>query len=385
MADRTKIEWTDATWNALRGCSKVSAGCTNCYAEGMAGRFSDPGQWGYGIATREPESLERYILRGRWTGKVVLDEKALFKPLHWKKPRRIFVTSIGDPFHPAVTDDMLDRLFAVMALAPQHTFQLLTKRPERMRAYLDGAATPIRIASASVSMAVGDLRWSNPCGTDGWWPLPNVWLGVSVENQPAANERIPHLLATPATMRFLSCEPLLGPLDLERWLRIDWQCQGCKGFFRGRHRKICPDCGREEFWSGSHAFNGRSMKPNPVVPPQGGRGIDWVIVGGESGPKARPMHPDWAIALRDQCSAAGVPFFFKQWGEWGPYDEDHCPATADIDPYDADERGIWMTPDGGRANFGTRFNRNAQMIRIGKKAAGRRIDGREHLDVPMDR
>jgi len=245
MADKTNIEWTDCTWNAIRGCTRVSGGCRNCYAENMAARFSDPGQWGHGLATRKPN---------RWTGKVVLDEAALLKPLRWKKPRKIFVTSIGDPFHPDVPDEWLDRLFAVMALCPQHTFQLLTKRPERMWEYLNEYQTPIRICSATVDLATGDLRWNNPAGTDDWWPLPNLWLGVSVENQEQADQRIPHLLDTTAAIRFLSCEPLLGQIN----------------------------------------FEGRFLNhPDPRVHINWLERLDWVIVGGESGPAARPMHPDW--------------------------------------------------------------------------------------------
>ena len=306
---------------------------------------------------------------------MVLDEKALLKPLRWKKPRRVFVTSVSDPFHPAVTDEMLDRLFAVMAEADWHTYQLLTKRPERMREY---CTTFVKRHSNEDAPGILDRTA---------WPLPNLWLGVSVEDQAAADERIPHLLKTPAAVRFLSGEPLLGPVDVERWLNIVWQCCGCKGYFTGRHRKICPDCGREGYWTGSHAFNGRGRKPHPVVPPQSGRGIDWVIVGGESSLKARPMHPDWVRGLRDQCDAACVPFFFKQWGEWlGGEWEDTGDHGRFIPASDSDQvllyrggtaREHWFDeeqwPDGPGA------------YRVGKKAAGHFLDGREHLDIPEGR
>ena len=372
MADQRDggIAWTDETWNVLRGCSKVSAGCANCYAEGMAARFSGPGM-----------PFEGLIDGRHWNGAVKLVENRLTAPLRWRRPRRVFVTSVSDPFHQSVTDEMLDRLFAIMALCPQHTFQLLTKRPERMREYLAGCEA--RVAGWTVTYAAntgpnGDTPRSHPPLRMGpWtgntvmdaphpigfetWPLPNVWLGVSVENQDAADERIPHLLATPAAVRFISAEPLLGPVDLERWLTIVWQCRGCRGYFTGRHREICPDCGREVFWSGSHAFNGRGRNPNKVFPPQSGRGIDWVIVGGESGPKARPMHPDWARGLRDQCAAAGVPFFFKQWGEW------LCSDSVDQPTYRGKHQYI---------------GNHQHAFRIGKKAAGRMLDGVEHNAFP---
>jgi protein gp37 len=206
MADQRDggIAWTDETWNVLRGCSKVSDGCTNCYAEGMAARFSGPGL-----------PFDGLIRDGRWNGTVRLVGDRLTAPLRWRRPRRVFVTSVSDPFHPSVTDDMLDRIFAVMALSPQHTFQLVTKRPERMRGYYAGFHHPSAesrgfnvCAWASEEIGITDEQiaaiGSTPKG------LPNVWLGVSVENQATADERIPHLLATPAAVRFISAEPLLG-------------------------------------------------------------------------------------------------------------------------------------------------------------------------------
>lgn len=335
MGDKTKIEWTDATWNALKGCSRVSEGCRNCYAESMAARFSDAGQWGYGLATRKDG-------QHRWTGVVVLDLPTLEKPLRWRKPRRIFVTSVADPFHPQITDEMLDRLFQVIAACPQHTFQLLTKRPERMRQYF-----------AQFSSCGPRMGWITRNGErpksyggeaeliipDDRWPLPNLWLGVSVEDQAAADERIPHLLTTPAALRFLSCEPLLGPVNLRQ-----------------------------------------SLFPTPGPCWEGGEipGIDWVICGGESGPKARPMHPDWARGLRDQCAAAGVPFFFKQWGEWHPAQIMWSEAHGKGEPCVA-----W--PDGTIA-WGREEDHGGlgcTLARVGKAAAGRLLDGREHLQFPM--
>ncbi|MCA1973640.1 MAG: phage Gp37/Gp68 family protein, partial [Caenispirillum sp.] len=290
MADRTKIEWTDATWNPIVGCSVVSPGCTNCYAMRLAGTRlkHHPSRAGLTWNTKAGPV---------WTGDVRLVESAIAQPLRWRRPRHIFVCAHGDLFHPAVPDAWIDRVFAVMALCPQHTFQVLTKRPDRMRPYtFDNIG---RVADAimrlrSDKVPVGPLPHLEPGAR--WWPLPNVWLGVSVEDQAWADERIPVLLDTPAAVRFISAEPLLGPLDLRNWLigreehGIDWS------------RPVGQKSGACIGWT----------------PP-----LDWVIVGGESGPGARPMHPDWARSLRDQCAAAGVPFLFKQWGAWTvTYDRD---------------------------------------------------------------
>ncbi|MDI9379758.1 MAG: phage Gp37/Gp68 family protein [Verrucomicrobiota bacterium] len=214
----TNIEWTDATWNPVTGCTKVSQGCKHCYAERMATRLA--GRYGYSA-----DQPFRVTLRG----------SKLEQPFHWREPRMVFVCSMGDLFHDDVPDGFIDRVFGVIRKCPQHTFQILTKRPHGMCEY---------------ALSLSYRR-----------PPSNVWLGTSVENQDAADSRIHHLLNTPAAVRFLSLEPLLGPLP------------------------------------------GLNLE-----------GIHWVIVGGESGPGARPMHPEWARDIRDQCVAAGVPFFFKQWG-----------------------------------------------------------------------
>lgn len=278
MSDNSKIEWTDATWGPVTGCSKVSAGCKNCYAERMAERFrGTPGHYfenGFDIKLR-PDKMEQ--------------------PLHWRRPRRIFVNSMSDLFHPDVPDNYIDKVFAVMALCPQHTFQVLTKRPERMRDYLrdrkenvceslafnapDGERVIELLGGEWIPPQIGEFGRLELRGYfDGFkipWPLPNVWIGVSVENQKAADERIPLLLQTPAAVRFLSCEPLLGPVNL-------FQAGALSG---GVVNEI-------EF----------SAHGN----------IDWVIAGGESGPGARPMDEEWVRSLKDQCVAAGVSFFYKQ-------------------------------------------------------------------------
>ncbi len=263
---RSKIEWTDATWNPVRGCSRVSEGCRNCYAERVAARFSGPGEPYHGLAVMKPDGPH-------WTGKVKLPADHLTDPLRWRTPRRIFVNSMSDLFHEAVPQEWIARIFQVMAQANQHTYQILTKRPQRMLEIM-------RDLTDHSTMFMGK-------------PLPNVLLGVSVEDQANADARIPLLLQTPAAVRFVSYEPALGPVDFSEFLERT------------------------------------KIGPNHI--------LDWIIAGGESGPQARPAHPDWFRAVRDQCKAANartnmraadgvriaaapppvenVPFFFKQWGE----------------------------------------------------------------------
>lgn len=327
MADKTTIEWTDATWNPIVGCSIVSKGCTNCYAMRVAGARTSH--------TAKYTGLTQPSKGGPvWTGEVRLWEKALTQPLSWREPRRVFVNSMGDLFHEAIPDEWIDRCFAVMALAPQHTFQILTKRPERMRAYFEGdREEAVWQARFVVAPANGHYHAD--------WPLPNCWLGVSAEDQATADERIPILLDTPAAVHFISAEPLLGAIDLRDIVRVD-----DRGF---RHRAD--------------------------------QDLDWVIVGGESGRGARPMHPAWARSLRDQCHEAGVQFFFKQWGEWRPpgstedYDTSgHVPGLP---------RALLVSNDGTVHHFGETAGEGAKVaLRIGKKAAGRLLDGREWNEFP---
>ena len=310
MSDHTHIEWTDATWNPITGCSVVSAGCKHCYAMRLAGTRlrHHPSRAGLTRPT---------IVGPVWTGDVRFNEDWLDQPLRWKKPRRIFVCAHGDLFHEAVPDAWIDRVFAVMALAPQHTFQVLTKRPERMKAWVRNER----------SLDVVLQHWKNRKAGQHTWPLPNVHLGVSAENQATADERIPLLLQTPAAVRFISAEPLLGPLNLRLFLPFATRGRGGPAREKG--------------------------------------GLDWVIAGGESGPGARPSHPDWFRSLRDQCQAADVPFFFKQWGEWAP----NCLCdTAQPHP---------MTPRPKPGSPGC-------MFRCGKRNAGRllAVDGREWNEFP---
>ncbi len=356
MGDRSAIEWTDATWNPITGCSVVSPGCTNCYAMKLAG-----------TRLRHHPSREGLTSPSKagpvWNGKVRLNEAWLAQPLGWKRPRRIFVCAHGDLFHEAVPYAWIDKVFAVMALAPRHTFQVLTKRSRRMRDYLSDPAVLDRLAAAILALRtddrpVGPLPHLDPGAR--WFPIPNVWLGVSAEDQARADERIPNLLNTPAAIRFLSAEPLLGPLRLN-----DLTADG-----DSEMDALAPRAWREEIegWRGSSDtweadfldwFELHQM-PDPAKPMH--PTLDWVIAGGESGPDARPMHPDWARSLRDQALAAGVPFFFKQWGEHSPY---HAGPATYVD-----------VPDPGRPS------NTYRVARIGKKAAGRLLDGVQHDGMP---
>lgn len=357
MGDKTGIEWTDATWNPLAGCSVVSPGCTNCYAMKEAARLERMGgKGGAKYAGLTTPSKAGPV----WTGEVRLHQPSLSQPLRWGRARRIFVNSMSDLFHESVPDEAIDRVFVVMALAARHTFQVLTKRAARMRAYIAGFSWERAIASCTgpdgVSViprhSIDDLRGAfgfrprRPSEADrSAWPVPNVWLGVSVEDQRRADERIPDLLETPAAVRFLSMEPLLGPVDLTRvkepW--VEWT-DVLRGHQQGRA--------------------GGSISAGPFT--CGLPRLDWVITGGESGPNARPHHQGWFRSIRDQCSAAAVAYLHKQNGEWAPHDGhpvSHDSAVA------------------GTCKSAT-FPDGQVMVRVGKKAAGRELDDRTHDEMP---
>lgn len=293
----TKIEWTGETWNPVVGCSIESPGCTNCYAMRMAARLElmSAVQFPHYAGLTKPSKAGAV-----WTGKVAqAPDGILLKPLTWRKPRTIFVCSMADLFHDDVPDAWIDRVFAVMALCPQHTFQVLTKRSRRMREYLSRITKAIVDDKVLIEVATElALSWAHPqCKRV--WPLPNVWLGVSAERQQEADARIPDLLATPAAVRFVSAEPLLGPIDF-RHFRYD---NGATP----QHHDALTGFSTETPWA-YVAGSGRVRDPFS-------RGkLDWIIVGGESGPGARPMHPDWAKDIVRQCKAAGVPVFVKQIG-----------------------------------------------------------------------
>lgn len=333
MSDTTTIEWTDSTWNPVTGCTKVSPGCDNCYAETFAERWR-------GVPGHHFENGFDVQLR----------PTALTMPLRWRKPRRVFVNSMSDLFHKDVPDAYIARVFAVMALTPQHTYQVLTKRHGRMRSLLSSPEFEKQVDRALLTeSAFSDLKLTKrswPLPKPGW-PLPNCWLGVSVEDQERADLRIPALLDTPAAVRFLSCEPLLGPVDLARIAAGSKQ----------QPDMVFDAVGRR------YGVPGRWQAASSAR-------IDWVIVGGESGRGARPMSPDWARSLRDQCQQADVPFLFKQWGEYQPTDWRVIGRPSDKrnvlvgDPID---------------DLGHRW----EMRRVGKKAAGRELDGRTWDEFPQ--
>ena len=276
----TSIEWTDRVWNPVTGCTKVSAGCKNCYAETIADRFWAT-QYPDGVPTgRHDAGGNAPEMRPRRFTDVWTHDDRLRDPLSWRKPARVFVNSMSDLFHEDVPDEFIDRVFAVMHLAERHVFQALTKRPERMLAYVSSrprdAAKPDQVVIAT---ELGEGHYSVP------WPLPNVWLGVSVEDQQRADERIPLLLKTPAAVRFISAEPLLGAVRL---------------YGRG-----LPD--EQELIAGPLDANGG---PRYL----GGPFLDWVVVGGESGPDARPCDFAWVRSIVAQCNNARVACFVKQLG-----------------------------------------------------------------------
>lgn len=283
MGDKSGIEWTDATWNPVTGCTKVSAGCRNCYALRDWARLS-----------ANPTS----VYFGRAFTDVQCHPERLGIPLQWKRPRRIFVNSMSDLFHAGVPDLFIAEVFETMTHASQHTFQVLTKRPERMFGFFQarGSSAP-----------------------------ENCQLGISVEDQDTWVERVPWLLRAPTRVRFVSFEPLLGPIDARGTVATD------------------------------DAIEVPPVTDWPLS------GIQWAIVGGESGPQARAMHPTWVRSLRNQCAAAEVPFFFKQWGEWVP-------------PYELEAASPTLRQH--------KFEDGVVVMRAGKKTSGRALDGKRHDAQP---
>lgn len=329
MAENSKIEWTDTTWSVVLGCDRVSAGCDSCYAIPQARmRAANPNPKVAaafaGLAERTPGRLD-------WTGRVNQLPDRLIQPLRWRKPRKIFVNSLSDMFHDKIEADFIAQVFAVISLADQHVFQMLTKRHGRMRSLLNEPDFVAVVDNHRERIRPG-------CG-DFVWPIPNLHLGVSCEDQRWADIRIPALMSTPAAVRWISAEPLLGPLNIRRWINT------------GR--------------------------------------LDWIVAGGESGPGARPMHPDWARSIRDQAAVeADVPFLFKQWGEWAPgsapLDSKRMDATVARDDGQTfvPAARLWAeTPVADR----DRVNRKgwAMVHRAGKKAAGRELDGRTWDEYPQ--
>ena len=327
MADKTNIEWTDRTWNVVTGCSKVSPGCDHCYMFRQWPRLHGMDSRGYEGPADRP----------------ALQPHRLEEPLHWTKPRRVFVCSMSDLFHSAVPFEYIQRVFRVMEKASQHTFQILTKRPGRMAYFANHIW-----AQSGIYRHIA-------------WP-DNVWAGTSLEMMADGKKnyaaRLDLLAQVPARVRFVSAEPLLGPLDLRPWL------QPSAVMAHG-------DLDSPETASAIGALARAAFRQQ--------WGLSWCIAGGESGPGARPMHPGWVRGLRDQCQAAGVPYFFKQWGEWLP--DDHC----------TDEQWRMAKERYGREFIADRLGEGPGALtvstlqrwaHVGKKAAGAVLDGREHREFP---
>lgn len=298
MAD-SSIEWTDATWNPVTGCTRLSPGCDLCYAVTMTRRLAAMGQTAkYGGLVNPGKS--------HFNGTVRTHDDALTVPLRKRKATTWFVNSMSDLFHKDVPFEFIAAVFGVMAVTPRHTYQILTKRPERMVEFFawleEDAAGEVPLASWCVRSAsiAGRAAMIPEFDFDWWgdytdrWPLPNVWLGTSVENQQTADERIPHLLRVPAAVRFLSMEPLLGEVDLLNYLRPI--CGECAGEGRVKHERGQP-------WERCRSCYGDGVHPS---------GIHWVITGAESGHGARPMDEAWVRCLRDRCAEEDVAFFYKQ-------------------------------------------------------------------------
>ncbi len=375
----SKIEWTGKTWNPLVGCTIHSAGCKGCYAMGEAWRkMHHPNPK---IAAKFAGTAKMVNGHPVWTGRINFSEDALTIPLRRRVPTTWFVNSLSDLFHQSVSDEQIDRVFAIMALCPQHRFQVLTKRSDRMREYMhsidngDGERFEGFRSALIEGMAQSIYHQRTGDDTVDEWlavhlPLPNVWLGVSVEDQRSANERVPDLLATPATVRFLSCEPLIGPVDLSHFSIVDSDGDEL-------HYNPLSGAGILFEHQGDDAEPIELATEDPFGLPTTPR-IGWVICGGESGKRVRPMHPDWPRFLRDQCAAAGVPFFFKQWGE-------HV-ATEELD------YGTGSEPEfqAGTGLEHEQVGRRVPLIewggqtyaRVGKEAAGRLLDGVLHDGMP---
>ncbi len=298
----TKIEWTNRTWNPIIGCSKCSPGCDNCYAEKMAKRIV--------LMNRNNETRDNYLSALNqylnWNNHAVFCRNIINKPFRWKKPSMIFVCSMGDLFHESVPFGSIRTVFNVIYDNPHHTFQILTKRPERMAEFFNWLYQPVT--------------------------FPNLWLGVTAENQEQADKRIPILLQIPAAIRFVSVEPMLGPVDVMKYL-------------------VAPAGGTPEETEIYHDW------------------IDWIICGGETGPKARPMHPDWVRSLRDQCRVTGIPFFFKSWGEW-------------LNSYDFGANLSKLYSKKKKLPLYFNFPDATGMNKVGKKLAGHLLDGVEYHQFP---
>lgn len=354
MAKNTKIEWAHHTFNPWIGCTKVSPACDHCYAKANFDDRRHVVQWGAG----QPR---KHTAPSTWANPLRWNAEAERRGVRY----RVFCASLADVFDNEVPPEWRVELLRLIEATPHLDWLLLTKRIGNARNMLQAAMGMIGVIHK---------------------PLPsNVWIGASITSQAEADRDIPKLLAVPAAKRFLSMEPLLGPVDLGAWIG-DESCHVCRTRFYGDEmnlrpggvktvdfedqpedendiRKVCPNCQTINTCGEVDVVDEEEM----------GGGIDWVIVGGESGPRARPMHPDWARSLRDQCQAAGVPFLFKQWGEWSHWSEDQSKFPMGV------------APDGSNVGPDDQFTEDcALMYRIGKKAAGRELDGRLWDEVPAE-
>lgn len=364
----TKIEWADATINPVVGCSHCSPGCDNCYAERFAARLA-----------KNPKTAEKYKgvvdENGKWTGKINSNFSEKMYPHRVPgKRKKVFVGSMTDIFHPNYPADNRDEIFAsiladyIFTNGHGHTFLILTKRPQAMAKYFAAGPDTLlrrwgRAGNGWIIVGDGDSETFEEYADgqtipqemtslrdnlrqDYLWPLPNVWLGVTVCNQAEADEKIPVLLQTPAAVRFVSVEPCLGPINLRRIVSSDMAAGNFLDALQGSLSLAC--------------LGGIRPKCAPA--------LDWVICGGETGPGARPMHPDWVRGLRDQCQGARVPFFFKSWGEW---------VTENQSPEDILLPGQSTIPHGWK---GRKYEDS--VYRVGKRRAGRLLDGREWSEFP---
>lgn len=352
-----KIDWLNMpgykgeTWNPIIGCSRISEGCEDCYAEKMARRLSAIALSKSDDEYFDVSGIGNYslvTLNGKWNGKTRLVPNALEKPLKWRKPRMIFVCSMSDLFHENTPFEWIDKVFDVMVTNPDHLYLLLTKRPERALEYYKWAGKQVKDAGFDSYPSQSDNL------LDYISEIPFIWLGVSVENQEQADKRIPLLLQIPAALRFISCEPLIGPVDLSQI------------------RLLPPrECITHNILNGiPYDWDYEQYFPENRIEPT----IQWVIAGGESGPKARPMHPDWVRSIRDQCEGTDVPFFFKQWGQW--VDFDHCPdhLKKNCGPSDGYQSHSWYHQKGDRS-----LNR---MYRVGSHQSGSQLDGKHYKIFP---
>lgn len=336
------INWTEITWNPLRGCSRQTKACESCYAEAVAVRFSGPGQ--------PFEGLIHPVTKG-WNGVIKFFPEKLDEPLRWTRPRMVFVNSVSDLF--GATNHEIAAIFGVMALAGQHTFQTLTKRHKQMRAWfdwIDAEDGKARLPAEKIALCIDALETYLPGAAKGRtipteWPLPNVWLGVTAEDQENANNRVPALLNCDAAVYWVSAEPLLGPIDFSRWL-VKEPGIGASTYQDNDGLRRCDITGELLY------------------------GLDLIVTGGESGVNARAMHPDWPRQIRDACLTNGVKFHFKQWGEFVPGPNHGNPVL--------NEKGyaipsvVISTP--GKDDF-------VRMLRVTKLKAGRLLDGVLHNDA----